>query len=73
MVFAFAAKDLINQLAFSHCIVNMNMQLLTNRTQLFFIHTAYIKTRMFFNGIINADTFKRCFKRNGFITYLYLC
>src|SRR5688572_24033805 len=64
MMFAFVTENFINQFAFAHRVVNMNMELPAYRTKLLFVHSAYVNSSMLINSIKNADPLKWSFERN---------
>ena len=67
--FAEFSEDFVDQLSFSHCIINFHVQFLAYFTDLFFIHASQIISGEFFDGIEHGHTFERRLKVDYIISH----
>ena len=49
--FAFCAEDLIDQLTFTHCVVDFYIEVFTYFAELCFVHTSDIDACLFFDRV----------------------
>ena len=73
VAFAEFAEDFVNQLAFTHGVVNFHVEFLANFTNLLFVHTSQVIAREFLDRIQHGYTFERSFEVDYVVAYLYFC